>query len=702
MTPHKSQKYVTPEDRAEEAALSGLIHGSEETAPLVEDGTERRNILKEAVLEDKDAVLQHDILSGSIDAKDILSQSPYEAVKGEKDPADISRRRREKWGRGQAERDDIRLDVEAAPEKRIMYGTVEQPEVSEQTPFHTEDRKVFAESVNPPEAEQIKESFAQQETATVLPKTTAYINTLREQTTERSAAGSGPLARAVSRAVDDAVIPAADDDLDERVGTTAQKYGYHAGKYAVKGVGAVMRGGVHAVGILKRVHTDLNAETLTKGGAAKTVLKESSKGFASAAGGVAGIIKNETVYTAENFRGSEDWGIETAVQIKDTYRQTKGVIKTGYTAIRSVKWAAEKAGAAVQRVVSAAKTFFTSAVTVKGSLIAVGAAAAIGAVFFLITAGSSVFLTMSLKSENKDLSQTYLYITELDARMEHDILTEDQKPHSPSIDEYGYYLNGRAVSKAEMEVYTNADLILAYLDSKYDDYSFSGVIAGLFGTTVKGEIEEIHGKLHQVEKRRWREVIHEDDSIIYIYHMDIYLTTQTWEDYYEANKDELLTEEQQEKYDTLREVGVYTFRKELGSPFPGVDWSPYVSSRWGWRIHPITGELKQHLGLDIAMPGGTPVSACNSGTVQLGYDANGWGNYVKIVAEDGTYTLYGHLRSTAATSGQKVNTGDVIGYVGTTGASTGDHLHLEYHQDGESLNPLIFTECDTAQEGDST
>ena len=97
------------------------------------------------------------------------------------------------------------------------------------------------------------------------------------------------------------------------------------------------------------------------------------------------------------------------------------------------------------------------------------------------------------------------------------------------------------------------------------------------------------------------------------------------------------------------------------------------------------------------MAGGTPINACNSGTIEVGYDADGWGNYVKVVMENGDYTLYGHMSSVAVSSGQQVKTGDIVGYVGTTGASTGNHLHLEYHKNGKNLNPLIFTECEKTE-----
>lgn len=363
--------------------------------------------------------------------------------------------------------------------------------------------------------------------------------------------------------------------------------------------------------------------------------------------------------------------------------------------MRTAKKTAVKVQEAGKAIYAFGKKIFSNPVVLKGIAILIIAVIIFNIVIAVVSSIASIIPVLSLKSEDAELSKTYLYITELDAQMEDSIVNEDKKIHFPPIDEYHYYLNGAAVSKSDMRVYTNADLLLTYLDSKYEDYTFDGIIAGLFGTTVKEEIEAIHNTLHQVTKTRWTEtVVGDDGSVSYIYHMDISLTTQSWEDYYESNKDMLLTEDQQEQYNAIVSVGVYSFRKSLSSPFVGVDWSTGVSSRWGWRIHPITEELGQHMGLDIAMPGGTPINACNAGTISTGYDADGWGNYIKVTMENGDYTLYAHLSSTAVSDGTTVNAGDIIGYVGTTGASTGNHLHLEYYKDGENLNPLIFVECD--------
>jgi murein DD-endopeptidase MepM/ murein hydrolase activator NlpD len=94
------------------------------------------------------------------------------------------------------------------------------------------------------------------------------------------------------------------------------------------------------------------------------------------------------------------------------------------------------------------------------------------------------------------------------------------------------------------------------------------------------------------------------------------------------------------------------------------------------------------------MPGGMPINACMGGIANVSADGSR-GNYVTITDDRGNYTLYAHMSTAAVTNGQNVDVGQIIGYVGSTGDSTGNHLHLEYHKDGHNLNPLIFVECDT-------
>ena len=119
-----------------------------------------------------------------------------------------------------------------------------------------------------------------------------------------------------------------------------------------------------------------------------------------------------------------------------------------------------------------------------------------------------------------------------------------------------------------------------------------------------------------------------------------------------------------------------------------------ISSEYGWRKNPVTGVNKLHAGTDFAAPGGTPIYAAASGYVQVaGWSSGGYGNYVIIyhgkMSDCNQYsTLYGHMRSVATSAGKYVQQGEVIGYVGSTGNSTGNHLHLEVWKGGSKANAV--------------
>jgi len=131
-------------------------------------------------------------------------------------------------------------------------------------------------------------------------------------------------------------------------------------------------------------------------------------------------------------------------------------------------------------------------------------------------------------------------------------------------------------------------------------------------------------------------------------------------------------------------------RQLVGNPFDR-NWLPHVSSRYGYRIHPISGGKAFHAGIDIALPTGTEILSGFDGTVtSVGYDADGWGNFVVIDNGAGIQTLYAHCHAVLVSTGQSVSYGDVIATVGNTGASTGPHLHLEVIRHGRRLNPLFF------------
>ena len=114
-----------------------------------------------------------------------------------------------------------------------------------------------------------------------------------------------------------------------------------------------------------------------------------------------------------------------------------------------------------------------------------------------------------------------------------------------------------------------------------------------------------------------------------------------------------------------------------------------LSSLYGTRTDPFTGRPGNHTGIDIPASKNTEIYAAKSGVVITStYNSGGYGNYVVVSHSDGTSTLYAHMNKRNATVGQTVNQGDVIGYVGTTGRSTGNHLHFEVRVNGSRVDPI--------------
>ena len=107
-------------------------------------------------------------------------------------------------------------------------------------------------------------------------------------------------------------------------------------------------------------------------------------------------------------------------------------------------------------------------------------------------------------------------------------------------------------------------------------------------------------------------------------------------------------------------------------------------------IHPLSGEKTTHQGIDIAAPKGTPVFATGTGVVEKAENLGAWGKMVILEHSDGISSLYGHLDQYEVQSGDKVTEGEIIGRVGSTGKSTGPHLHYEVRKEGKPVNPTNF------------
>lgn len=119
-----------------------------------------------------------------------------------------------------------------------------------------------------------------------------------------------------------------------------------------------------------------------------------------------------------------------------------------------------------------------------------------------------------------------------------------------------------------------------------------------------------------------------------------------------------------------------------------------LTSGYGMRVHPVLGGRRAHKGVDLAAPTGTPIYATADGVVRKAEWFSGYGLYVQLEHGASLETRYGHMSRLNVFNGQQVRKGDLIGYVGSTGRSTGPHLHYEVRIGGAAVNPIPYMQAD--------
>lgn len=237
-------------------------------------------------------------------------------------------------------------------------------------------------------------------------------------------------------------------------------------------------------------------------------------------------------------------------------------------------------------------------------------------------------------------------------------------------------------------------VLVAYLTAKYGEYRFSeveGEIHELFKSMYQLKLEERVETYTVTETRTstdpetgettTEEVEVEKTRRILI----TTLTSKRLEDVLDGR----LNEEQQEHYEVLNETkGNFM---NLHSPIQG-EWKNKITSMYGYRADPFTGEKKFHTAIDIADVEGTPLLAVFDGIITYTeHSDSGYGNYVELTDKEGNMARYAHASSISARIGQEVKKGDEIAKMGTTGNSTGSHLHFElYLADGTRVNPYFY------------
>jgi Membrane proteins related to metalloendopeptidases len=301
--------------------------------------------------------------------------------------------------------------------------------------------------------------------------------------------------------------------------------------------------------------------------------------------------------------------------------------------------------------------------------------------------GLSSILASSYLAEDADIDNAELIYTEWETDLQMQINRAESD--FPGYDEYRYSVD---------DIGHNPYELMAFLTATHQNFTYSQVSALL------REMFEEQYSLSFTPEVEIRTRIVTGSSSVYDPDTGDYLGEESYE-YEEEYEWHILNinlsarsftnvaasrmdSDQREIHDLLmRSRGN---RQYLSNVFD-FNWLPYVSSYYGWRVHPISGEKNYHMGIDIAVPQGTPILAGHDGVItDVGYDAGGYGNYVVITGDDGLVSKYAHCDSVSVSIGQEVTAGDAIATVGSTGNSTGSHLHLEVIKNGQYLNPIFF------------
>lgn len=366
-----------------------------------------------------------------------------------------------------------------------------------------------------------------------------------------------------------------------------------------------------------------------------------------------------------------------------------------------------------QTFIQKAKNNFTKAVKktkqliakrVKTLVLACGVLLLVGMLFYMLTSCAAMVATLGTESVVHMMAGLFVtgfdeisdcdgYFSKLLNDLQNEIL--DIEKNNPDYDEYQYWVNGVRVADAETMIsYVAYDQIelASYLSTKIPEYTLetaTPLMDELFGKMFILEQEEV---IEERERRAYNDdgtpkVDADGKAVMETYDCHIWKTSLTYKSIGEIMETEL-TEDEYSQFDTFcRSEGNL---KIYSSPF-AFEWHPYISSYFGYRNHPIDGVGKPHNGIDIAVPAGTKIYSIMEGTVTTSAYSQSAGNWIVIVDEDGYVSKYMHCSTLLVGAGTQVKKGQLIATVGSTGNSTGNHLHLQIEDpNGKYINPLYI------------
>lgn len=323
-----------------------------------------------------------------------------------------------------------------------------------------------------------------------------------------------------------------------------------------------------------------------------------------------------------------------------------------------------------------------------------------GLIIVSVTAPLAILTSISFREkQNNDITKICEHISELDV----DILCEALQREKDFVKDHINKNERYVVHESIVTPETNYVDLISYINAYYDEIEYNN--------EIKTFLDELHKQLYTLTITEWTE-IYEELEVTYDSKGNKHITTKTFPEYHieiilEAKdlhsyiKDGglPLDESQESMYDIYREHGT-TMITEISNPFS----EPIpISSRYGYRISPLTDpsnldeqiKTELHAGIDIPLDAGTPIKAAMSGTAKVYNNPGGYGNYV-VIETFSRRTLYAHCSIILVQDGQKVFEGMEIARVGSTGASTGPHLHFEYSEKKhfwssfERKNPQFF------------
>ena len=300
----------------------------------------------------------------------------------------------------------------------------------------------------------------------------------------------------------------------------------------------------------------------------------------------------------------------------------------------------------------------------------------------------STVLAASYLSEPAEIDATDLQFTRLELDLQNEI--DNIETDYSGYDEYSYNLG---------EIGHNPFTLIGYLSAVHTEFTASEVeseVQALFDemytltltpdtetrtrTVTKTGTRTVTDPVTGEETEEEYEYEEEEEYEVSI--LRVVLTVKPLETIVAGKMDA----EQTEIFAMYAETG--GLLQQFASPLD-LYWYNYISSYYGYRKNPNTGNEELHRGVDIAVPTGTTVYAAHDGTVTTAAYDSYYGNYV-VIEKDGYTTKYAHMDSLSVSAGQSITKGTVIGTTGNTGSSTGSHLHIECLYNGEYYNPLFY------------